>query len=165
MSEFESKSGLIRPSRRRLLTTIGGGAALTLAAPFVLRSGRAQAQSKNLVFVTWGGTYRSSVEFGLRFGGPPVRNEERFRFPIEDYLFARGDDYVQRAMFRGAFPSPRSAFDLFSFAAGTPEDFRRLVDFGHLPSRSFGFVQVLFRLSCSRNSEWGRLTWARAMFE
>lgn len=45
----------------------------------------------------------------------------------------RGDDYVQRAMFRGEFPSPRSAFDLFSFAAGTPQDHQRLVDFGHLP--------------------------------
>jgi homoserine O-acetyltransferase len=41
-------------------------------------------------------TYRSSVEFALRFGGPPARNADRFRFPIEDYLFARGDDYVQK---------------------------------------------------------------------
>jgi homoserine O-acetyltransferase len=41
-------------------------------------------------------TYRSSVEFALRFGGAPVRAADRFRFPIEDYLFARGDDYVQR---------------------------------------------------------------------
>jgi len=41
-------------------------------------------------------TYRSSVEFELRFGGPPVRDADRFRFPIEDYLFARGDDYVQK---------------------------------------------------------------------
>jgi homoserine O-acetyltransferase len=41
-------------------------------------------------------TYRSSVEFQLRFGGPPVRIEDRFRFPIEEYLFARGDDYVQK---------------------------------------------------------------------
>jgi len=31
----------------------------------VLRHGRAEAASKNLVFVTWGGTYRSSVEEGL----------------------------------------------------------------------------------------------------
>jgi putative spermidine/putrescine transport system substrate-binding protein len=63
MSEYESKSGLIRPSRRSLLTSLG--AALSIAAPFVLRNGRAEAQSKNLVFVTWGGTYRSSVEEGL----------------------------------------------------------------------------------------------------
>lgn len=41
-------------------------------------------------------TYRSAVEFDLRFGGPPAREPDRFRFPIEDYLFARGDDYVQR---------------------------------------------------------------------
>jgi homoserine O-acetyltransferase len=41
-------------------------------------------------------TYRSSVEFSLRFGGEPTRGADRFRFPIEDYLFARGDDYVQR---------------------------------------------------------------------
>jgi homoserine O-acetyltransferase len=40
-------------------------------------------------------TYRSAVEFQLRFGAAPTRNEDRFRFPIEDYLFARGDDYVQ----------------------------------------------------------------------
>jgi hypothetical protein len=45
----------------------------------------------------------------------------------------RGDDYVQHAMFRGDFPSPRSAFDLFSFASGTRADYQRLVDFGHLP--------------------------------
>ncbi|HUE09673.1 MAG TPA: homoserine O-succinyltransferase [Steroidobacteraceae bacterium] len=41
-------------------------------------------------------TYRSPIEFELRFGGPPVREADRFRFPIEDYLFARGDDYVQK---------------------------------------------------------------------
>ncbi len=41
-------------------------------------------------------TYRSAVEFQLRFGGAPVRIENRFRFPIEDYLFARGDNYVQK---------------------------------------------------------------------
>lgn len=41
-------------------------------------------------------TYRSAVEFELRFGGAPVRQEQRFRFPIEEYLFARGDDYVQK---------------------------------------------------------------------
>ena len=41
-------------------------------------------------------TYRSSVEFQLRFGAAPVRTEDRFRFPIEDYLFARGDDYVTK---------------------------------------------------------------------
>jgi homoserine O-acetyltransferase/O-succinyltransferase len=41
-------------------------------------------------------TYRSATEFSLRFGGAPTRAADRFRFPIEDYLFARGDDYVQK---------------------------------------------------------------------
>jgi homoserine O-acetyltransferase/O-succinyltransferase len=41
-------------------------------------------------------TYRSNVEFAIRFGAAPKRNADRFRFPIEDYLFARGDDYVQK---------------------------------------------------------------------
>ena len=41
-------------------------------------------------------TYRSAVEFELRFGGAPTREADRFRFPIEEYLFARGDDYVQK---------------------------------------------------------------------
>jgi homoserine O-acetyltransferase len=41
-------------------------------------------------------TYRSPIEFALRFGGAPTRIADRFRFPIEDYLFARGDDYVQK---------------------------------------------------------------------
>jgi homoserine O-acetyltransferase len=41
-------------------------------------------------------TYRSPTEFAIRFGGPPKRSADGFRFPIEDYLFARGDDYVQK---------------------------------------------------------------------
>jgi homoserine O-acetyltransferase len=41
-------------------------------------------------------TYRSNVEFSLRFGGAPTRSADRFRFPIEEYLFARGDDYVRK---------------------------------------------------------------------
>ncbi len=41
-------------------------------------------------------TYRSQTEFALRFNGPAVRDAERFRFPVEGYLFARGDDYVQK---------------------------------------------------------------------
>lgn len=40
-------------------------------------------------------TYRSAAELALRFDGEPVRDGERFRFPVEDYLFARGEDYVQ----------------------------------------------------------------------
>ena len=41
-------------------------------------------------------TYRSQTEFAMRFSGPAVRDAERFRFPVEGYLFARGDDYVQK---------------------------------------------------------------------
>lgn len=41
-------------------------------------------------------TYRSQSEFTKRFSGPPVRDAQRFRFPVEGYLFARGDDYVQK---------------------------------------------------------------------
>jgi homoserine O-acetyltransferase len=41
-------------------------------------------------------TYRSPGEFAVRFAGPPVRDGSRFRFPVEGYLFARGDDYVQK---------------------------------------------------------------------
>jgi homoserine O-acetyltransferase len=41
-------------------------------------------------------TYRSQTEFAMRFGGAAVRNADRFRFPVEGYLFARGDDYVQK---------------------------------------------------------------------
>jgi homoserine O-acetyltransferase len=40
-------------------------------------------------------TYRSPAELAQRFAGPPVREGGRFRFPIEDYLFARGDEYVR----------------------------------------------------------------------
>jgi homoserine O-acetyltransferase len=41
-------------------------------------------------------TYRSQTEFATRFDGPAIRDEERFRFPVEGYLFARGDDYVAK---------------------------------------------------------------------
>lgn len=41
-------------------------------------------------------TYRSAHEFTARFSGAPVRAADRFRFPVEDYLFARGERYVQR---------------------------------------------------------------------
>ena len=41
-------------------------------------------------------TYRSAGEFQLRFGAAPKRSADRFRFAIEEYLFARGDDYVQK---------------------------------------------------------------------
>jgi homoserine O-acetyltransferase len=41
-------------------------------------------------------TYRSQVEFATALRRAPVRDADRFRFPIEGYLFARGDDYVQK---------------------------------------------------------------------
>lgn len=41
-------------------------------------------------------TYRSGEEFGARFGGPPAREADRFVFPVERYLMARGADYVAR---------------------------------------------------------------------
>jgi homoserine O-acetyltransferase len=41
-------------------------------------------------------TYRSADEFTTRFSAAPVRAADRFRFPVEDYLFARGERYVQR---------------------------------------------------------------------
>ncbi len=41
-------------------------------------------------------TYRSAGEFNTRFSGAPVRGADRFRFPVEEYLFARGDRYVQK---------------------------------------------------------------------
>ena len=41
-------------------------------------------------------TYRTQREFAQRFAGPAVRDADRFRFPVEEYLFARGDDYVQK---------------------------------------------------------------------
>ena len=40
-------------------------------------------------------TYRSPREFAARFSGAPVLDGDRVRFPVEDYLFARGDHYVQ----------------------------------------------------------------------
>ncbi len=50
----------IQFSRRRMLVA---GASL-LAAPAILRAGRAEAASNKLTFVTWGGTYRDSVYEG-----------------------------------------------------------------------------------------------------
>lgn len=41
-------------------------------------------------------TYRSPEEFAARFAQPPRRVGDRFVFPIEDYLFARGRDYASR---------------------------------------------------------------------
>jgi homoserine O-acetyltransferase/O-succinyltransferase len=40
-------------------------------------------------------TYRSPVEFGARFSGKPTRGTDRFEFPVERYLLARGEAYAQ----------------------------------------------------------------------
>ncbi|MGE0113870.1 MAG: homoserine O-succinyltransferase [Steroidobacteraceae bacterium] len=39
-------------------------------------------------------TYRSPAEFVQRFSGKPERTAEGFRFPVEQYLFSRGDAYA-----------------------------------------------------------------------
>ncbi len=39
-------------------------------------------------------TYRSPDEFATRFAGPPREDAAGFRFPVEDYLHARGDAYA-----------------------------------------------------------------------
>lgn len=41
-------------------------------------------------------TYRSGAEFAARFAGPAVRDDGRLRFPVEQYLFARGEAYARR---------------------------------------------------------------------
>lgn len=40
-------------------------------------------------------TYRSPAEFKQRFAGEATRVEGQFQFPVESYLFARGDAYAQ----------------------------------------------------------------------
>jgi homoserine O-acetyltransferase len=41
-------------------------------------------------------TYRSAEEFEARFDAAPTREGERFAFPVEQYLFARGTDFAER---------------------------------------------------------------------
>ncbi|HEX4649220.1 MAG TPA: homoserine O-succinyltransferase [Steroidobacteraceae bacterium] len=41
-------------------------------------------------------TYRSPAEFAARFGGAAARDGQRFVFPVEEYLYARGTDYAAR---------------------------------------------------------------------
>jgi homoserine O-acetyltransferase/O-succinyltransferase len=41
-------------------------------------------------------TYRSPEEFAARFAGAPRVRDGVFRFPVEDYVLARGDDYARR---------------------------------------------------------------------
>lgn len=41
-------------------------------------------------------TYRGSAEFGRRFTGEPSWRDERFHFPVEDYLEHQGRRFVER---------------------------------------------------------------------
>jgi homoserine O-acetyltransferase len=41
-------------------------------------------------------TYRGSAEFGQRFAGAPQWRDERFHFPVEDYLEHQGRRFVER---------------------------------------------------------------------
>ncbi|MDH3914569.1 MAG: homoserine O-succinyltransferase [Chromatiales bacterium] len=41
-------------------------------------------------------TYRSPEEFDARFAGPATFAEDFYRFPVDDYLEARGADFVSR---------------------------------------------------------------------
>src|ERR1019366_1237702 len=61
-------------------------------------------------------TYRSPAELALRFDGPPVRDTDRFRFPIEEYSFARGDEYV-RYYRPESFLALSESIDLFQIDA------------------------------------------------
>jgi homoserine O-acetyltransferase/O-succinyltransferase len=56
-------------------------------------------------------TYRSGEELGARFAGPPALEAERFVFPVERYLMARGSDYAARHR-PGAFLCLSESIDL-----------------------------------------------------
>jgi hypothetical protein len=43
------------------------------------------------------------------------------------------DDYVEYAMLEGVYPVKRAPLDLFNFADGSPEEARKLMNFGSLP--------------------------------
>jgi homoserine O-acetyltransferase len=60
-----------------------------------LASGRA-ADSLRLARALAMSTYRSGEELGARFGGPPALESDRFVFPIERYLMARGSEFAAR---------------------------------------------------------------------
>ncbi len=60
-----------------------------------LASGRA-ADGLKLARALAMSTYRSCEELGARFAGPPALESDRFVFPVERYLMARGSDYAAR---------------------------------------------------------------------
>jgi homoserine O-acetyltransferase/O-succinyltransferase len=60
-----------------------------------LDSGRA-ADGLKLARALAMSTYRSSEEFAARFAGPPALESDRFVFPVERYLMARGSNFAAR---------------------------------------------------------------------
>ena len=54
--------------------------------------GEALALARQLAITT----YRGSAEFGRRFAGAPELRNERFHFPVEDYLEHQGRRFVER---------------------------------------------------------------------
>jgi homoserine O-acetyltransferase len=62
-------------------------------------------------------TYRSAAEFEQRFCAAPVRDGDRFRFAVEDYLFARGDHYAQQYRAE-SFLALSESIDLHDIDAG-----------------------------------------------
>jgi homoserine O-acetyltransferase len=60
-----------------------------------LASGRA-ADGLKLARALAMSTYRSSEELAARFAGSPALEADRFVFPVERYLMARGSDYAAR---------------------------------------------------------------------
>ncbi len=62
---------------------------------FALRHGQ-EAEGLQLARALAMSTYRSPEEFAQRFSGPPRFEQGIARFPVEDYLLARGADYSTR---------------------------------------------------------------------
>ena len=56
------------------------------------RVGDALALARQLAITT----YRGSTEFGQRFAGAPEFRNERFHFPVEDYLEHQGNRFAER---------------------------------------------------------------------
>ena len=55
------QSNLIKPARRRFLSSAAGLATAAVAAPFIITSRKAFGAGK-MVLVSWGGSYRTAVE-------------------------------------------------------------------------------------------------------
>ena len=62
-------------------------------------------------------TYRSPAEFAMRFSGAAEQCASGFTFPVESYLFARGDAYAQRYV-PEAFVCLSESIDLHQVSAG-----------------------------------------------